>query len=132
LAQIENYIARKEPKYSEHGMLSDLPNDNKDALGHNKAFHPLSRIEFIKNALVGLLQGLFQIHESLFLLNPTMIMQGVPNDLTCFLNWQLVLTTIKIVVKRKSVGFIDREGSSPSTPNNLYIIKKNKILFLLT
>jgi hypothetical protein len=41
----------------------------------------------------------------------------------------LVLTTIKIVVKRKSVGFIDREGSSPSTPKNLYIIKKNKFHF---
>jgi hypothetical protein len=30
--------------------------------------------------------------------------------------YKLHLAKMRIIVKRKSVGFLDREGSSPSTP----------------
>jgi hypothetical protein len=43
----------------------------------------------VKNIMVGHVWGLFQIQESPFPLNPTIILQGVPNDLLCFLNGPL-------------------------------------------
>ena len=49
-------------------------------MGHNKAFDPWSLIEFVKNVLVGHIQAFFHVHESPFPLNPTIILQGVPND----------------------------------------------------
>ena len=59
---------------------------------------PPCRIEFVGNILVGHVQGLFQIRESLFSLNPTIILQGVPNDLTCFLDGPLLIIKHKIIL----------------------------------
>jgi hypothetical protein len=78
-------------------MWSNLQSDNKVAPGHNKAFDPSSRIEFIKKVIVGHVWGLFQALESLFPLNPTIIMQGIPNDLSCFLNEPLQIIENRII-----------------------------------
>jgi hypothetical protein len=45
-------------------------------MGHNKAFDPSSQIEFIKNDLVGNVWSLFQVLESPFPLNPTIVLHG--------------------------------------------------------
>ena len=90
-----NTVESAQPKWKSRNnahMLSHFPTDNKIALGDNKALDPPSQIDFVKNNLVGHVQGLFQILESPFLLNPTIIMQGVPNGLTCFLNGPLKIT----------------------------------------
>ena len=50
---------------------------------------PQSRIKSVKNILVSNVQGLFQIHEGPLALNPIIILQGVPNDLTYFFNGSL-------------------------------------------
>lgn len=42
-------------------------------MSHNKAFNPPSQIKFVKNILVGNVQGLFQIQESPLPLNPAML-----------------------------------------------------------
>lgn len=46
--------------------------------------------------------------------------------------YELYLAAMQIVVERKSVGFIDREGSSPSTPiefriRKIRVIRRNTI-----
>ena len=47
---------------------------------------PPSRIEFVKNILVGHVQGLILIRESPFPLNPIIILHSVPNESTYFVN----------------------------------------------
>ena len=64
---------------------------------HNKTFDPPGWMEFVNNILVGHVWGLFQVRESPFPLNPTIILQGVPNDLTCFLNGPLLIIKHKII-----------------------------------
>ena len=58
-------------------------------MGHNKTVYLSSRIEFVKNILVGNVWGLLQIRESLLPLDPTIFLQDISNDLTCFLNGPL-------------------------------------------
>ena len=65
--------------------------------GHNETFDLPSCIKFIKNILIGHVRGLFQVYESPFPLNPTIIVQGVPNDLTCFLNGPLQIVKNQII-----------------------------------
>ena len=59
---------------------------------------PPSWIKFIRNVLVGHVQGLFQIREGPFPFNSTIIMHGVPNDLTCFLNGPLQIIEHEIIL----------------------------------
>ena len=49
---------------------------------------PLDRIKFV-NILVSNIRSFCQIWKSLLPLDPTIILQGVPNDLMCFINWPL-------------------------------------------
>jgi hypothetical protein len=46
-------------------------------------------IKFVKDILVSNIRGFFQIRKSPLPLNPTIILQDVPNDLMCFLNGPL-------------------------------------------
>ena len=64
---------------------------------HNKAFEPPSQIKFVKNVMVGHVHGFFQVHEGPFPFNPPIIMQGFPNDLTCFLNGPLQVVKNQII-----------------------------------
>ena len=58
-------------------------------MDHNKTFDPPNQVEIIKDISVHNVRGLFQVRESPLPLKPTIILQGVPNDLTCFLNGPL-------------------------------------------
>ena len=64
---------------------------------HNKAFDPASQIKIVKNVMVGHVGGFFQGPEHPFPFNPPIIMEGIPNDLMCFLN-----APLKIVLKNES------------------------------
>ena len=63
--------------------------DNKVASGHNKVFDTSSRIKLVQVILVGHIRGLLQILKSLFPLSPSITLQSVPNDLSCFLKMPL-------------------------------------------
>lgn len=65
------------------------PSENKVTMGHNKIFDTPSLIKFIQDVLVGHIQGFLRILKSLFTLDHAIIMQSVPNYLSCFLNGPL-------------------------------------------
>ena len=67
-------------------------------MGDNKAFDPPSWVEFVKDILVGNVWGLFQVQEGLLPLDPTIIVQGFPNDLTCCLNGLLRSVKYQIIM----------------------------------
>ena len=58
---------------------------------------PPNWIKSVKDVLVGHVWGFFQVHKSPFPFNPTLIMQGVPNDLTCVLNGPLHIIKNQII-----------------------------------
>ena len=119
LAQIEKWIARKgtktqSPRENQRKtegksrnnthMRPNLPHNHWVVSCHNKIFDPPSRIDLVKNILVGHVRVLFQIRDSPFPLNPPIIMQGVPNDLTCFLYGPLPIIPLAPSNPRKTTS----------------------------
>ena len=105
LAQIEDSIAKKnqntttleEPAQTEGRSRNNVhmrPNFSRDLSitpGYNETFDPPSRIKVCKIILVGNIRSLFQICKSPLPLSPSMTLQVVANDLSCFLNGPLQL-----------------------------------------
>ena len=75
----------------------DLPSDHKISTGHKKTFDPLNRIEFIKDVLISNVCRVLQVRKSMLPFDPTIILQGVPNDLMRFVNGPLGHTKNQIV-----------------------------------
>jgi hypothetical protein len=58
---------------------------------------PQSWIKFVKNVMVGHVRGFFQVPKRPFPFDPSVILQGIPNDLTCFLNGPLQVIKNQII-----------------------------------
>ena len=66
-------------------------------MGNNETFESPGQIKFVENVLIGHIWGLFQVLKGPFPLDPPIILQGVPNDLTCFLNGPLQIVENEII-----------------------------------
>ena len=58
----------------------NLPHDHSIATSYNKTFDPPNWIEFAKDILVSYVWGYFQLWKSPLPLNPTIILQDIPNE----------------------------------------------------
>ena len=93
----QNTTTLGEPAQTEGRSRNNVhmrPNFSRDLSitpGYNETFDPPSRIKVCKIILVGNIRSLFQICKSPLPLSPTMTLQVVANDLSCFLNGPLQL-----------------------------------------
>ena len=113
--QIGNSVARKKRNTSSLGEPTQIegksrdnvhlgpnfPHDHKVIACHHKTFDPppkrKRKNEFVKGTLVSNVRGFSQVRESPLPLNPTIILQGVPNNLICFLNGSLQSIKTQII-----------------------------------
>jgi hypothetical protein len=93
----------------------------------NKTLTPPSQIKFVKNVREGHVQGFSQVLKRLFPFNPPIILQGIPNDMTCA-PWEILLFPIYVNYKSPSFQRIDEKSGKISENSSRWIRDFPRIL----